>query len=188
MSPFEHLAVFLSLIFGLAATHLLAGMARSLHRRNIEKLDDVHLVWSVVVLLILVLNWWTFFAWSEHRRWSFGPYMVLVLWAICHYLLAVTLYEPDSDPNDRHNRMWDENRSWFLTTFVVMLMLDIAQTAVRGALLQPKWYLPYVLHYVLLALFALWFEQRVVQRWIGWYVLGSLVAWSFIIRRYLAVD
>jgi len=185
VSPFEHLAVFLSLIFGLATTQLLAGIARSLHRRNIEKLDDVQLVWSLVVLLILVLNWWVFFSWSAHPRWSFGPYTVLVLWAIAHYLLAVTLYEPDSDPHDRHNRMWEENRTWFLTTFAMMLLLDIAQAALRGALLQPVWYLPYVLHYFVLTLVALWFEPRAVQRWVGWYVLGSLVAWSFLIRRFL---
>jgi hypothetical protein len=186
VSPFEHLAVFLSLIFGLAATHLLAGIARSLHRRNIERLDDVHLVWSVVVLLILVLNWWVFFAWRDHQHWSFGPYVVLVLWAIGHYLLAVTLYEPDSDPDDRHNLMWEENRTWFLSTFAVMLLLDILSTALRGALLRPVWYLPYVLHYFALLLIALWFESRAVQRWIGWYVLVSLVAWSFVIRRFLA--
>ena len=188
MSAFEHLAVFLSLIFGLATTHLLSGIARSLHRRNIEKLDDVHLLWSVVVLLVLVLNWWTFFAWSERQHWTFGPYVVLVLWAICHYLLAVTLYEPDSDPGDRHNRMWEENRTWFLTTFAMMLMLDIAQTALRGALLQPVWYLPYLLHYFALTLIALVFEHRAVQRWVGWYVLLTLVGGSFVIRRVLAGD
>jgi hypothetical protein len=186
MSAFEHLAVFLSLIFGLATTQVLTGIARSLHRRNIEKLDDVHLVWSVVVLLILVLNWWVFFSWNTHQRWSFGPYLVLVLWAVCHYLLAVTLYEPDSDPDDRSNRMWDENRVWFLTTFALMLTLDIAQAAARGALLEPVWYLPYVLHYFVLTLVALLFEQRAVQRWVGWYVLLTLIGWSFVIRRLLA--
>ena len=186
MSPFEHLAVFLSLIFGLATTHLLAGIARSLHRRNIEKLDDVHLVWSFVVLLILVLNWWVFFSWSTHPRWSFGPYLVLVLWAISHYLLAVTLYAPDADPHDQVNTMWEDNRTWFLTTFAILLIFDVAQTAFRGALLQPVWYLPYVLHYFVLALVALWFGQRVVQRWIGWYTLLTLFTWSFVIRRLLA--
>lgn len=186
MSPFEHLAVFLSLIFGLATTHLLAGIARSLHRRNIEKLDDVHLVWSVVALLILVLNWWVFFSWSTRQHWSFGPYVVLVLWAISQYLLSVTLYEPDSSPGDGVNTMWAENRVWFLTTFAVFLILDILQTALRGALLQPVWYLPYLLHYFALVLVALLYEQAAVQRWVGWYVLVTLVTWSFVIRRFLA--
>jgi hypothetical protein len=185
MSAFEHLAVFLSLIFGLATTQLLAGIARSLHRRNIEKLDDIHLVWSVVALLILVLNWWVFFSWSEHQRWSFGPYVVLVLWAVAHYLLVVTLYEPDADPGDRRNTMWTDNRVWFLTTFVLLLTFDILQTAMRGALLQPVWYLPYVLHYVVLTLITLVIENRALQRWVGWYVLLTLVGWSFVIRRFL---
>lgn len=188
MSAFEHLAVFLSLIFGLAATHLLSGIARSLHRRNIERLDDVHLVWSFVVLLILVVDWWTFFAWSTHPNWSFGTYIVLVLWAISQYMLVVTLYAPDDDQTDGVNMMWEENRRWFLWTFVAFLTLDILQTAIRGALLQPVWYLPYVLHYTALVWIALWFAQRSVQRWVGWYVLVTLVAWSFVIRRFLSVD
>ena len=188
MSAFEHLAVFLSLVFGLATTHLLAGMARAMHRRRIEKLDDVHLIWSVVVLLILVLNWWIFFGWRSQLHWSFGTYLVLVAWAIAHYLLVVTLYAPDAAPNDGRNTMWEDNRRWFLWTFVAMLVLDILQTAAHGQLTQPIWYLPYVGHYAVLALLALWFGQRALQRWIGWYVLVTLVAWSFLIRRFLAED
>jgi len=185
MSAFEHLAVFLSLIFGLATTHLLAGIARSLHRRNIERLDDVQLVWALVVLMVTMVDWWNFFAWSTRPDWSIGPYTVLVLWSISHYLMAVTLYEPDADPRDGHNRMWEENRSWFLTTFAILLILDILQTAVRGALLKPVWYLPYHLHYFALVLVALLVERRSVQRWIGWYVLVSALVWIAVVRRLL---
>lgn len=186
MSPFEHLAVFLSLIFGLATTQLLAGIAGSLHRRNIERLDDVHLVWSCVVLLILVLNWWVFFSWSGHQRWSFEVYITLVVWAVAQYMLVVTLYAPDADPGDQQNTKWADNRTWFLSTFAAFLLLDILATAFRGALLKPAWYLPFVLHYYALVLVALLFEQRAVQRWVGWYTLLTLVAWSFLVRRLLS--
>jgi len=186
VTAFEFLAVLLSMVFGLALTELLSGIAKAVHRRRLEAIDEVHLVWSCTVLLVLVLNWWVFFSWESHPTWSFETYLLLVLWTIAQYLLVVTLYTPDSDQNDGRNRMWEDNRIWFLATFIATLVLDIVQTALRGALFSPIWYLPYVLQYVVFSFVGIWSAKRTVQRALAWYVLVSLVAWSFLFRRFLA--
>ena len=45
----------------------------------------------------------------------------------------------------------ERNRSGYYSTFIVMCVLDIVQTAIRGELLHPIWYVPFVGHYTLVA-------------------------------------
>jgi hypothetical protein len=68
---------------------------------------------------------------------------------------------------------------------VAFVLLDIAQTAVRGQLLQPKIYLPFVLHYVVLAVIGMFVPSRRYHALFGWYTLVTLSLWSLVVRRFL---
>lgn len=81
----------ISIIFGLGLTHILSG---SLSYILAKRATETQLVYSVFGLLVLVLNWWVVFIWRDHSNWSFDEFLVLVLWAISHYLIAITLYPP----------------------------------------------------------------------------------------------
>ncbi len=63
MEKFEFIAVLLSIIFGLALTNLLSGMLRAFF---MKELSETRLVWSLTVGLILLVNWWGFFRWSDN--------------------------------------------------------------------------------------------------------------------------
>ena len=62
MSQFEFIAVFVAIIFGLSLTQILSGMIFLAQRRV---LTTSHLGWTLFVLYVLSLNWWTR---SEERR------------------------------------------------------------------------------------------------------------------------
>lgn len=64
MNEFEYLAVFISIIFGISLTHVLAGAIRSIYRR---KTDQGHFVWTLYVFLLMILNWWTGFSWRDQQ-------------------------------------------------------------------------------------------------------------------------
>jgi len=84
---------------------------------------------------------------------------VLVFWAISHYLLTITLYPPD----EVGFTDFEAHRHWFLWAFIGMGFMDIAQTAMRGDIFRPWYYLPFVLHYTALALIALFDCHSQVQ-------------------------
>ena len=179
MSEFEYLAVFVSIIFGISVTHILAGAIRSIYR---AETNETHFVLTVFFFLVLILDWWTGFSWQKQEVWSVDLFIVIVLWAVAHYLAAITLYPPLSAGIEQP---FAYRRTWFLWAFVGVAMMDIFQTAVRGDLINPPAYLPFVSHYVVVSLLAIFLNKPKFHRWMAWYLLFSTTAWTFVVRRFL---
>lgn len=188
MSSFEFIAALMSIIVGLGVTNLLAGMGRAFYRRGQNPIDGVHLVFTAATLLLLVLQWWVTFKWNTEVNWSFDKFLVLIVWAICLYMLTVFLYPPDLSEQEEQGDRFHRNRTGYYSTFIVMCLLDIAQTAIHGQILQPVWYLPYVGHYALLAGGGLVARRRGYNLFFAWYLLITLLVWSLVVRRYLVSD
>jgi hypothetical protein len=185
MNEFEFLAVFISIVIGLGVTHILYGLARLIDTRGRQQFGKLHFVWTLNVLLILLLNWWTLFLWADHAAWSFDIYLLLISWGVCLYMLTVTLYPPDLKIGDSYEEIFERNRKWLLGIFVTFVALDVAQTAARGQLFDPKVYLPFVLHLAALAVAGIPVANKRYQSFLAWYFLVVLILWSLIVRRLL---
>jgi hypothetical protein len=186
MSEFEYLAVLVSLILGLGITHLLAGVGRMIHRRGNYKVDAVHLLWTGAAFWTLVLNWWVFFQARTFDDWSFEVFLIVIVWAVLYFLMAVVLYPPDIAEGEDYARIFERNRAWFLGLFVASSLVDIALTAVRGDLLDPPTYLPFVLHLAIAGVLGIVIKSRRFQVFLAAYVLGIALIWSLVVRRFLA--
>jgi hypothetical protein len=112
MSEFEFLCVLISIIFGLGLTHVLSGSLRYVLAR---RANETQLVYSLFTLIVLVLNWWVVFTWREHVDWSFDEFLVLLFWAISHYLTTITLYPP----KEAVAASFESHRHWFLWSFSI---------------------------------------------------------------------
>ena len=179
MSEFEYLAVFVSIIFGISVTHILAGAIRSVYRRQF---DETHFVLTAFLFLLLILNWWTGYSWQSQDVWSFELFLVIIIWSVTHYLAAITLYPPQTAGIEHPN---EYRRNWFLWAFIAIAITDILQTAARGDVFTQWLYLPFVCQYIAIGLLAIFINKPGFNRWIAWYFLLSLAIWSFIIRRFL---
>ncbi len=179
MSEFEYLSVFVSIIFGISVTHILSGAFRSIYRGQV---DQTHYVLTAFFFFVLILNWWTGFIWQKQEVWSFDLFLVIVIWSVSHYLAAITLYPPQAPGAEQP---FDYRRNWFLWAFIGVGLMDIVVTAARGDLFTPWFYLPFVLHYVVVALVAIIVNKPAYHRWTSWYLLLSMVSWSIIVRRFL---
>jgi len=188
MSSFEFISILMSIIIGLGVTNLLAGAGRAFYRRQRNPIDEVHIVLTAATLLLLVLQWWVTFKWNTVVNWSFDKFLVLIVWTIALYMLTVFLYPPDLSEEEEHQRRFERNRSGYYSTFIVMCLLDIADTASRGELLNPVWYVPYVGQYTLLAGVGVCARRRGYDRFFAWYLLVTLLIWALVVRRYLVSD
>lgn len=74
---------------------------------------------------------------------------------------------------------FEYRRNWFLWAFISIAVMDILQTWARGGIFSPWYYLPFVLHYILLALIGILVKNPLLHRYLPWYFLISLSAWSF---------
>ncbi len=180
MSKFEYLAVIVSIIFGISVTHILAGLIRSIYRRQI---DETHFVLTAFFFLVLILNWWTGYSWESQEIWSYELFLVIITWSVTHYLAAITLYPPQAAGFEQP---FEYRRNWFFWAFIGVALTDILQTAARGDAFTPRVYLPFVLHYVAVGFLAIFVNKPSFQRWVAWYLLLSIAIWSFAVRRFLA--
>jgi hypothetical protein len=185
MSEFEFLAVLISVVMGLGVTNLLAGVGRTIHRRKQVRPDAVHTLWSATAFLVLILNWWVFFQWSDFPDWSFEAFLAIVLWAVALYMLSVVLYPPDMAEDEDFREVFEINRQWIMATFMVVALTDILTTAIRGDLLNPPAYTPFVLHLAVVCLAGIFIKGRRFHLIAATWLFGSLLVWSFVVRRFL---
>jgi hypothetical protein len=180
MSEFEFLAVLLSIVFGLALTHVLSGAIRLLYD---DPIDDEWLAWALCVVTALVVNWWGFFRWSDTEAWTFSAYAFLMLWATAHYALAASLFPQTLGAEIDKER----GHGIFLVAFVIAMLLDVAEGVVRQDVFRTPLYLPFMAHWTLLLLYRLIARpRRAVSRGIAWYMFLSILVWALLARRLLA--
>ncbi|MBT8397742.1 MAG: hypothetical protein HKO65_20670 [Gemmatimonadetes bacterium] len=119
MGTFEYVMVLVSIVVGLAITHILAAAGATVHRLRGHgdpiRLDPVFLLWAGWVLTMLVSFWWWEFRLQEIQiNWTFGLYLFLITYAIVLFLLTVVLTPHRmADVKDSYDYFM-EGRRWFL--------------------------------------------------------------------------
>ena len=179
MSEFEFLSVFVSIIFGISVTHIMAGVMRSFYR---GERDETILVLTAFLFLVLILNWWISYTWRDEPIWSFERFLIIIIWAVSHYVAAITLYPPLASGDEQP---FAHRRHWFLWAFFGITITDMLQAWAKGELLDPWYYLPFVSHYAVLSLIGIALRKPSFYRWMAWYFLLSMTLWSFVVRRFL---
>ncbi len=189
MTEFEYLAVLVSIVLGLGVTHLLAGVGRMIHRREVDTIDPLHAMWTASTFWVLILNWWVFFQAQSFDTWSFELFIVVILWSVSYFMLAMILFPPDLKDGEAYGQIFEKNRKWFLSIFVVASLVDVLLTSMRGDLFDPPAYLPFVLHFVGLGLLGIFvFDVRLNEGDFTTSVLGLNGSYSFSPRVYLQAN
>lgn len=182
MTEFEFISVLVSIVMGLGLTHLLGGLGRAFHFRRVNKMDSVHVAWTIAVFFVLVLNWWVFRLFSDFDAWTFAVFFTVILWTASLYTLALALYPPRLPDDVNYRTMFETNRTWFLSTFTAMCLLDITVTILREQGLPEIYYLIYVGHYAGITAIGIAVRNRTYDRFAAWYIAITMALWSFGVR------
>lgn len=130
---FIHLRIVMGIVVGLAITRLLTGLAAIAQNPNRAKVSTLHLLWALFVLIELVLFWWWEFALIERSHWSFGTFAFVIGYAITLFLMAAMLVPDRIDDYAGYEDFFLRRRHWFFGAFAVTLVLDLADTSLKGA-------------------------------------------------------
>ena len=95
MSEFEVLSVLISIVIGLGVTQLLSGFGNAFHYRKTNKIDSVHVAWTITTFFLLILNWWVALLWRDFEDWTFTVFFIMIAWTISMYMTTVALYPAD---------------------------------------------------------------------------------------------
>jgi len=177
MSRFEFIFVLISIILGLALTQLLSGMTRSIQKSE-RKFDFAHIFFSFAVVILLITVWWATFRWEHHQPWTFPDFALLCVYMSWFYVMTMILYPANLQVVPR----FSEIRIRFYGAFIVYCLLEIPVMIVRDGTLEPWYYLPMMVHLVVLSgLGMLLRRDRFDTVLAGWICLVN-IAWPFAAR------
>lgn len=131
MDIFEYVMVMVSIIVGLALTHLLQGLVEIAQRPRPIRLWSIHLVW-VAYMLVLVAFWWWWQFRLQQITWSFHHYVFVLGYAALLYVISTLLFPKVVDPDLDLDAFFYENRGWFFGLFTLFVMVDLADTWMKG--------------------------------------------------------
>lgn len=169
MSPFEYVMVLVSIVIGLAITHVLTAVAAGIHRLRGHgeslTLDPVYLLWVGYVLVWLISFWWYEYNFQALRpEWTFGLYLFVISFAILLFLLAAILVPHRLEGVGDSYIYFMDGRRWFFGANILAVVFDVFDTLLKGlgysALPSAMWMSAV---YVLAALAALFSDRRTVQ-------------------------
>lgn len=143
METFEYLSVFVSVIIGLAVTHLVLGLVGLIQARGQTKIYWVHLAWVAFVMLWLVEFWWFFFAWQGLAEWSVGQFRLFLAYALVLSVLAGLLFPVRGTVSD-YKAFFFEHARWFFALLVLNNLLDVVEVYRKsevGIRAVPAYYL-----------------------------------------------
>lgn len=136
VSLFEYVMIPPAIVLGLAITHILSGLGRIVHRLaghgDPIRTDAVHLIWLAHIFSWIVFFWWYSYAWTTRFEWSLLVFVFLILYAVALYLMCVVLIPSDLDRVEDFGTYFMSLRRWFFGGVVALILVDFADSAVKG--------------------------------------------------------
>jgi hypothetical protein len=114
MESFNYLSVLLSIVLGLAIAQVLQGFRGIILSRARVRLYFLSLMWAALTLLIVTQEWWASFGMRLHADWNFGAFLVVILQAVCSYMVAALVFPniPEDQPVDLRAHYF-AHKGWF---------------------------------------------------------------------------
>jgi hypothetical protein len=139
-------------------------------------------VWTIAIFFVLVLNWWVFLLYRVFEVWTFYAFFMVILWTTSFYVLALALYPPRLSKDVDYRQLFESNRTWFLSTFTIMCVLDLIVTSIRERGLPEPTYIAFVGHYALITIIGIFVRNRYYDLAAAWYIAITMALWSFGVR------
>jgi hypothetical protein len=131
-APFAHVRVIVGVVTGLAIARVLNGLARFVQDSGRERVYAVHIGWALYLLLVSIHFWWFEFALTRVTHWTFGAYAFLILYAALHFFIAAILFPDQPQGKKDFEQYFHNRRSWFFSLLVVLSVVDMIDTAMKG--------------------------------------------------------
>lgn len=143
MSPFDYVAVIISVVIGLGLSHLLTGLVKLVKGRRLVRFYWIHLVWVALSFMGHVFLWWTLWNLRRFQNWDFFTFLLLLLEPVLLFV-SVAFLIPEPRPGEEIDlrEYFYENRAAFFGVNAVftLLMIVINGLLLSGRFLSPPAY------------------------------------------------
>ena len=134
---FQHVMVLVSIIIGLAITHLLSGVVDGVDRADDDDEPEIFsligLLWAGTAFLWMVNFWWfQYRLLGMEGPWTVWRYLFMVLYSVVLYVLAVVLVPRNWDAVKRYDEFFMRNRRWFFIALLLASVADVIDSWAKG--------------------------------------------------------
>jgi hypothetical protein len=132
MDAFEYISILTSIIIGLGMAQLLLGVSRIIQHPDETRPDWVHVSWVITRFMYWVFWWWWGFNLNEIEIWTFGAYLLVVLYAFLVFLMCALLSPVNFSGYDGFEEYYYAKRAWIFGTFLVIQFVDSGVALTKG--------------------------------------------------------
>jgi hypothetical protein len=132
MHMFEYVIVLISIVIGLAVTHLMQGIAGLIQNPSRARIWWVHLVWVAYMILSIVFWWWWEFNLQNITTWTFSIYLFVIFYAFYLYLVCAVLFPRPLEGYEGYEDYFLARRRWFFGLLIGWSVIDLIDTWIKG--------------------------------------------------------
>src|SRR5947209_2712124 len=114
---FAYHGVLISVILGLALTHLLVGLSKTIQLRDSVRVYWVQIVWVFNVILYVLALWWGMFWWNKLQIWPIEEFLFIMAYSIVIFMLASLLFPWEFEAALDCEQYFFANKGWFFGIF-----------------------------------------------------------------------
>jgi hypothetical protein len=173
---FDYFGILISIIFGLALTHLLRGLGRIIQLRRETQIYWVHVVWVLNGVLFVLAIWWGMYWWKGLQTWSVEWFFFIAGYAVAIFMWVYVLFPSEFEPGINFETYFYENRRWFFGIQTGMFLMDIPETTQKSAMhlrATPEQYPVVIIGFLIMSVVGFFTANRRVHAvlCVGWLVL-----------------
>lgn len=179
-AAFFHVRTILGVIASLAMARILTGLARFVQSRNRKEIYIIHILWAISLFIFVMHFWWFEFILGRIERWPFEFYTFIILFAALHFFISALLLPDKLDEGETYEQYFHRQRAWFFALFVLLLAFDTVDSLLKGQAYFAMLGWPYLMRqalFVLIALIAIWTDNRRFHLFAVIFVLAAQLWW-----------
>lgn len=132
MDAFEYISVLTSIVIGLGMAQLLLGVTRIVQHPEKTRPYWIHSCWVAYMFIFTVFWWWWEFNLSKIEIWTFGAYLLVILYGFLVFLQCAMLSPVDVSDYDGLKNYYYARRRWIFGIFMLIQIVDIADAFIKG--------------------------------------------------------
>ena len=133
LPAYQHVVVVMSILLGLAVTHLLKGIAQVYRGRSRAKPYWLHSAWVAFLVIFSLLLWWTYWNYRTVTEWDFFRFVLyLSPTAVFYFLVAIAFPDPTDPVSNLRDYYYAQRRAFFGAFVVYGFLAGLAAVVVRG--------------------------------------------------------
>ena len=155
---FDYFAVLVSVVFGLALTHLLRGLGKLIQMRRQCRIYLPHIIWTINVVLWVLAVWWGMFWWRSLSDWTFAWFLFIASYAIVVFVWSYMLYPQEVSEHINFEQFFHDNRRPFFGLMLLAMLMDVPEVLVKsrmGLRAVPTQYAALVVSVIVIAVIGL---------------------------------